>query len=158
MNNLKVLTRFALILFCFMSLGAHAMGGLSKVMFSEVQGVVVKDGKPVGGVKVTREFKWAHNDDTQKDSVTTDASGKFRFPSVSRFSIMTSLLPHEPVIKQKIVLDYEGKEYLVWRFFKRDYDENGELGGKSIKLECDVKREEGFHINKDILGICTLTN
>lgn len=134
------------------------MGGLSKVMFSEVQGMVVKDGKPLAGVKVTREFKWAHNDDTQKDTVATDAGGKFQFPSVSRFSIMTSLLPHEPVIKQKITLDYEGKEILVWRFFKRDYDENGELKGKPIKLECDVKREEGFHINKDILGIGTLIN
>lgn len=132
------------------------MGGLTKVMFSEVQGVILKDGKPVSGALVTREFTWAWNDYSQKDQFTTDSTGKFKFPLASRFSLATSLLPHEPVIKQKITIQHEGKEYLAWRYFKHDYNKNDELAGKDINLKCDLTKEPGFYINKDIFGICVL--
>ncbi len=132
------------------------MGGLSKVMFSEVQGVVLNGGKPVSGAKVRREFQWAWNDILEKDETTTDSAGKFSFPLLSRFSLGSSLLPHEPVISQRIYIDHEGKEYLAWRYFKRDYNVNDELSGKSINLQCELKKEPGYHINKDIFGISTL--
>ncbi len=132
------------------------MGGLAKVMFSEVQGVVLKDGKPVAGAKVVREYTWAWNDASQKDEIITGTDGKFQFTLTNRLSLLTSIFPHEPVIHQKITITSESKEYLAWRFSKHDYDENGELNGKKIAIACDLGNKKGFHINDDIYGICVL--
>jgi hypothetical protein len=138
------------------ALESKAMGGLSKVMFSEVQGVVLKEGKPVAGAKVVREFIWAWNDASQRDEVTTDASGKFKFDLASRVSLITSIFPHEPVISQKIKIIHHGKVYIAWDFTKHDYDENGELDGKKINIKCELEKNEGYHINTSVWGICTL--
>jgi hypothetical protein len=139
------------------TLEGNAMGGLSKVMFSEVQGVVLKEGKPLAGAKVVRTFNWAWNNAKQKDEVMTDASGKFNFESVSRSSLITSIFPHEPIVDQEIKIIYGNKEYMAWFFTKHNYDENGELKGKKINIKCDISVEAGQHINSDIWGICTLS-
>ncbi len=132
------------------------MAGLTKVMFSAVQGVVLKDGKPLTEVKVLRTFKWTWNDTKQHDETTTDANGKFNFALASRISLITSISPHEPVIYQTIKIIYEGKEHMAWELTKHNYRENGELKGKKINIECKIEKKEGYHINTDIWGICTL--
>ncbi len=131
------------------------MAGLSKVMFSEVQGMVLKDGKPVAGAKVVRSYKWAWNDAKQKDEVITDASGKFRFKIAKRMSLITSIFPHEPVVNQEIIIHYGNKQYKAWFFFKRDYEENSELNGKPINIKCEISTEEGYHLGNKVWGICT---
>lgn len=130
--------------------------GVSKVMFSPVQGIVLQGGKPVSGAKVVREYSWAWNDAERKDEAVTDASGRFQFPLATKASLLTSIFPHEPVIHQKITIVHNGKEFLAWRFSKHNYDENGELRGKKIDLKCDLDNKKGFHINEDIYGICVL--
>ncbi len=132
------------------------MAGVSKVMFSEVQGVVLKAGKPLAGAKVVRTYTWAWNDAEQTDQVTTDASGKFSFALAKRLSFITSIFPHEPVIYQRIEISYENNEYLAWRLTKHNYDENGELKGKKINIKCDIDTEAGQHIGDGIWGIGTL--
>lgn len=131
------------------------MSGLGKVMFSAVQGVVLKDGKPLPGVKVVRTFNWAWNDATQKDEATTDTNGKFRFETAKRLSLITSIFPHEPVIDQEIIIHYENKQYTAWFFAKRNYEENGELSGKKISIKCDINTPEGYNLGNKVWGICT---
>jgi hypothetical protein len=142
--------------FYFVSLGAYAMGWFSKVMFSQVQGVVVKNGKPVSGASVMREFEWAWNDIRETDKTTTDGEGKFSFLLITRLSIMTSIMPHEPVIFQKITIVHDDKKYLAWSYFKHNYDNNGEVDGRRLNLHCELTREEDFHIKPALFGICTL--
>lgn len=134
------------------------MGGFDKVMFSKVQGVVLKNGKPIAGAKVTRYYKWGATDDEKTEETSTDKNGNFSFPSTSKFSILRSMLPHEPVIFQEIIIHHEGEKYTAWRFTKHDYGENDELDGTPINLKCELTQEKGFLIskNKKVFGIATL--
>lgn len=135
------------------------MGFLSKVMFSEVQGVLLKDGKPVPNARVKREYHWHWNDKKVSDETITDASGNFRFPLATQSAIGASLLPHEAVIFQEITLAHEGQDYILWQFFKRDYDTNSEFDGAPTRILCDLKTPPGRHIaNSKAYGICTLKN
>lgn len=145
------------IFLCAVSLEGYAMGGLSKVMFSEVRGVVLQDGKPVVGARVVRSYRWHWNDASQQDEVTTGADGKFQFKLTSRLSLITSIFPHEPVIHQEIKIISANKEYLAWEFNKRNYDENGELNGKKVSIKCELANKEGYRVNNDIWGICDLS-
>lgn len=145
----------ALIALCCLTLGVNAMGRFSRVLFSEVHGTVLKDGKPLSGVTVRRVFNWRWGKEKGKDQTATNSAGQFRFPQIDRESISASI-PHEPVIGQFIYIDHEGKEYVAWETFKHDYVVNGELDGKPINLDCELTRENGFHIRDSVNGICKL--
>ncbi|WP_293368635.1 DUF6795 domain-containing protein [Nevskia sp.] len=86
------------------------------------------------------------------DTTATDASGSFRFPAVFGSSLFGSVLPHEPVIEQKILIQRDGKTYRAWVFVEGEYAENGELGGEPIRLSC---RLEDAPSRKDgVFGVC----
>ncbi|MBI3230010.1 MAG: hypothetical protein HYZ45_07515 [Burkholderiales bacterium] len=149
------LWRLALLFLFFMFSGANAMA--SKVMFSEVQGVVLKNGAPVAGAKIKREYTWAWDNKKVTEDAVSDAAGKFAFSQASKSSFMSGLMPHEPVISQLITISFEGKEYIAWDFRKHNYDNNGELKGKPIKISCELTRKPASsYINDDIYGICSL--
>jgi hypothetical protein len=123
-------------------------------LFSEVEGVVVHRGQPVAGATVERSYHWGWKDQTFSSTVATDASGRFSFPEDSRSSMGGSLLPHEPLITQKILIRHDGRQYEAWIFTKRNYDQNGELKGRKIRLTCDLDRTPS-HTGK-VYGICTV--
>ncbi len=147
--------RWAFALLFFLSLGANAMGG--KVMFSEVRGVVLMNGAPVAGAKVSREYTWAWDNKKVREEAQSDAAGKFSFARASKSSFMSGLMPHEPVISQLITISFEGKDYIAWDFRKHNYDDKGELKGKPINLSCELTRKpSSSYIKDDIYGICSL--
>lgn len=123
-------------------------------LFSEVKGVVVKQGLAVEGAVVEQEFRWAWNDEVGLVQTKTDAEGKFSFPAVIRSSFLGSLLPHEPMITQTILIKHEGNVYKAWMFDKGNYKENGELNGKAISLYCDL--EAPLSHKENVYGICQL--
>ena len=88
-----------------------------------------------------RSWFWHWKDSRGADTAITDTSGAFRFPSVYRSSMFSSMLPHEPVIEQKILIQHGGKTFRAWVFAKGEYGENGELGGKPIRLTCRLENE-----------------
>ena len=137
---------------------ACAMG--QKVLFSEVQGIVVRDGAPVGGAVVERSYLWAWNDKRGSDSAVTDQQGAFRVPVITGRSFLGGVLPHEPAVDQTIHIRHEGKTYEAWVFSKRNYDGNGELNGKPLRLHCDLssppKRTETGPAGQGYFGICEL--
>lgn len=121
-------------------------------LFSEVKGVVLSQGRPVANAEVERVYNWAWKDVTRSDKIKTDQQGRFSFPKAAQSSFLGSLLPHEPVVTQKIFIRHNGAEYKAWMFTKHNYRENGELNGKPITLTCRLESEPAF--KGEIFGIC----
>ena len=113
-------------------------GCMAKVMFSETSGVVLDHGEPVVGAKIDRSYLWVWNNAKHSDSTVTDASGRFRLPELTATSL-TSLFPHEPIVRQKITISHNGTSYDAWETRRRNYEVNGERpGGKKVKLRCEL--------------------
>lgn len=129
--------------------------GLSSrlVLFSEVHGTVLNHGKPVQGAELVQEIVWSDNkNDVPPIRTSSDADGRFHFAEVVHGAGVTRMVPHQPVILQKIIIRYQGVDYMAWRHTKNTYDANSELDGKPLNLQCELSREpdfEGTHY-----GIC----
>lgn len=124
----------------------------TKCLFSEVQGVVLNGGKPVSGARLERTWFWHWKDQRGADATTTGSDGSFSFPAVFGSSLTSAFLPHEPVIEQKILIRHGDQTYRVWVFAKGEYEENGELSGRPIRLTCRLEAEPR---RKDgVFGIC----
>jgi hypothetical protein len=123
------------------------------VLFSEVHGTVLKDGKPVSGAEIIEKAKWS--DDADKNPMQrsiTGQDGAFSFPAMERSAGLLRFIPASPNIAQTILIRYEGVEYVAWIHDKGSYDANVELDGKPINLVCELTRKpdfEGRHY-----GIC----
>lgn len=123
-------------------------------LFSEVHGVVTHQGKPVVGAIVEQHYVWHWKNERGQTQVNTDAEGKFRFPAIVKSSLMASVLPHEKIIEQTILIKHEGNTYKAWVFDKSNYNQNGELKGKPIVIECELQNP--LTHKGDIYGICEL--
>ena len=145
------------ILVAAVSLMAAAQGvAMAKmVLFSALQGKVLLAGKPVAGATVEREFVWGWKDETGRDSAITDGGGGFSLPPVVRNSVLGALLPHEPSIRQTILIKHGGQTYKAWMFDKGNYDDNGELSGKPIVMTCRL--ETTPQRRGSVYGICELS-
>ncbi len=135
-------------------LGSQGVAMAKMVVFSEVQGKVLHNGKPVANAVLEREFRWTWKDEVGTDSTTSNAAGGFAFPRIERSSLFASVLPHEPNIEQTILIKVDGKTYKAWMFRKRDYKLNGELDGKPIVITCHLEAEPSHH--GKVFGICEL--
>jgi hypothetical protein len=135
----------------------HAMA-FSKTfhLFSEVDGIVLQAGRPVEGVEVAQEYRWHWTDQQARNVTRTDAQGRYHFPAITGQSFSGSLLPHEPVVNQRIQFVHQGKTYQGWYHAKHNYDDRGELGGKPMRLVCDLNDEPVPRPEIGSSGICTL--
>lgn len=106
-----------------------------KVMFSDVTGEVTLDGQPIKGVEVIQFYQWAWNDKKVEYKTITDDQGMFSFPARKIFGGLANILPHEPVISQRITIKYNDKDYVLWQHSKHNYEMNGELKGNKLILE-----------------------
>lgn len=124
-------------------------------MFSEVNGFVLKDGVPVEGALVERSFVWTSSrGETATDSTGTDSQGRFHFPPAFKRSLAASILPHNPRIRQTILIRHEGEAHQAWVFVKGNFREDGELQGRPLSLVCDLE-EEPDRID-GVFGICKI--
>ena len=124
-------------------------------LFSPVNGVVLFNGEPVAGAALTRSWFWHWKDRRGEDVTHTDAAGRFSFPAVYGSSLLGGILPHEPVIEQKIIIDHAGDSYRAWVYTKGLYSENGERNGMPIRLTCRLESEPSR--KEGIFGICELS-
>lgn len=90
------------------------------VLFSAIDGQVVKSGQPLAGVTLNREWSFTGDGKRGHDSATTDASGHFAFPAVIVPYQPARLLAQQPVVTQLITLADGGEERRVWVSSKRD--------------------------------------
>lgn len=109
----------------------EANKGFSVSLFSTVKGQLLQQGKPLEGAKVERtyHFTWANKD--YKDETYTDEQGRFYFSESVKWMLLGHVLPHEPVIPQKITVFQQGGAHPVdiWLKTKRNYRTMGELSG-----------------------------
>lgn len=149
--------KFLLIVLVFSLSGLSegcAMGAFDRlVLFSEVHGTVLKDGKPVEGAELIEKVVWSDDEnEIPPQHAVTDAKGAFSFPAVERKAGLLRLIPAQPTIQQTITIKYQGVEYTAWLHGKGSYNANTELDGKPINLVCELTRQpdyEGKHY-----GIC----
>lgn len=130
----------------------------SKVLFSPVRGVVVRDGVPVGGATVERTYRWVLKDVRGRDTVVTDPDGTFRFDAATGSGLLSSIMPHEPIIEQKIVITHDGQAFEAWVYSKRDYVENGEAK-RPLVMRCDLQtppRAVAIDDFRRYFGLCDL--
>ena len=144
----------------WMSVGAVVvlLGGLQgtamakKVIWSPMKGRVMLNGQPAAGALLVRNFDWEWKDETGSDQTVTNAAGEFSLPAIERSSLLGSLVPHQPVIKQVMVIEYKGVKYQAWGFHKMNYSENGENEGRPIIVTCRLEAERALH--GQVSGIC----
>lgn len=126
---------------------------LKVCLFSEVNGVVTQDGKPIAGAEIIRTAEF--NNKAYIDSTMTDTHGRYYFNA--RFiNSINKILPIEPRVPQKISIRYHNKEYLGWDMDKRDYEINGEIDRK-LDLVCELSKEpemKKLGISGYVDGIC----
>jgi len=122
-------------------------------LFSQVNGQVLLEGKPIAGAEVTRTA--IYKQDNHVETTVSDQNGSFHFDALDVHSV-NRILPSEIVVTQKITIHYDGKDYLAWKTVKRSAEENDELSGYLGKLVCDLsaseKQTETAH--SVIAGIC----
>ena len=147
-------SKFWLVLLFFIYFIGESQAMAQMYLFSEVHGVVTNQGKPVFGAVVEQQYFWQWKSEHGQTQLKTDAEGKFTFPAIIKSSVMASLLPHEKIIEQTILIKHEGNIYKAWMFDKRDYEKNGELDGKSIFMDCNLQNQLSH--NGKIYGICEL--
>ena len=122
------------------------------VIWSAMKGRVLMNGQPASGAVLKRNFFWHWKSENGSDETKANAAGEFSFPAIERSSFLGGLLPHEPVIEQAIVIEYQGKSYKAWNLAKRDYDDNGENQGRPIDVTCHLEAERAKH--GDVMGLC----
>jgi hypothetical protein len=144
------LSGVGLVFLILMAMQGTAMAKM--VIFSAVSGKVLHDGKPVAGALIEREWKWAWKDEAGADRVITAPDGSFSLPMVERSSLLGSLLPHTPSVRQTILIKHAGTTYKAWMFDKEEYANNGELKGKPIRITCRLENQPSRH--GDVFGIC----
>jgi len=127
-------------------------------LFSEINGVVTLDGKPVAGAEIVRTaiFK----DKPRIDKAITDEAGKFHFDAMYGHSLGKLINMFEMVIPQTMTIHYHNHEFLGWRTSKRDYHENAELDSdRDITLSCDLSNEPSLkdqQYGRPVRGVCDI--
>lgn len=121
-------------------------------LFSAVKGVVLDHGKPVEGAIIERSYEWGWKSQLGSDSTSTNSHGDFHLPVIWGYSLLGSLLPHQPVVRQTILIKYGGKSYEAWLVNKMGYEQNDELDGRPITLTCRLEAEPARH--GKVFGIC----
>jgi len=129
-----------------------------QVLFSEVKGVVQKQGKPLANVEVIRSY--TELDNTGNESVKTDENGHFNFPKVTKtlFFELGFFPPSKVVITQEIVIKFEEKIFDAWVFSKGDYKNGSEIGKEKINIICDLNNEVKYTetpSGDSVYGLCT---
>ncbi|MFT3784266.1 MAG: hypothetical protein QM790_19840 [Nibricoccus sp.] len=127
---------------------------LKLCLFSPVKGTVVHKGRPVVGAVIERTCKWNwKNYEPTTDQTKTDKNGEFSLPGIYSWMIHAQLVPHQPVIHQKITVKCDGNEFSAWAYMKMEYGlykelemerwagESPGLGGKPINLFCELDAE-----------------
>jgi hypothetical protein len=122
-------------------------------LFSEVHGTILDRGIPVPNAEIVQKVVWSDNpEDVKEARARSDADGRFHFDPVMGPAGLTRLIPHQPVILQRITIRHEGVDYPAWRHTKDTYENNSELDGKPLNLSCELSRSPDF--DGTHYGIC----
>jgi hypothetical protein len=175
--------RWLILAVLFFPITVLAMDFFRFCLFSDVEGRVVLNGKPVVGAVVERTYRIGGTEDEISDKTTTDSAGYFGFGRIWKYSLLT-FLPGEMNVRQRIWINHEGKKYEAWRLTKyrpleldgelppvglgddfdpRTYDASTKYPKRKIKLLCDLANEPSWKEryrgrDETLFGVCTVVN
>tara|TARA_R110002126_G_scaffold38317_16_gene114480 strand:+ start:3773 stop:4306 length:534 start_codon:yes stop_codon:yes gene_type:complete len=111
-----------------------------------VQGKVLLNGKPVAGVKISREL---HYDQEYVDTTSSDATGSFSFPAKSIRSRKPGSL-QELRTRQVIVVHYQQQTYLLWYLTTSSITPQQAIVQRLAALNCELSDDEQEQIFPNI--------
>ena len=116
-------------------------GGEKKeaVLFSPLEGKLTLNGKSASGAKITLWLAWKDKEG-EYHHFSADEAGHFSIPAQIAIYKESPLL--QISIGQTITVDYEGREYLIWRAGKTTTTLYGELGGRPKNVTCELSDPE----------------
>ncbi|MCC5865553.1 MAG: carboxypeptidase regulatory-like domain-containing protein [Wenzhouxiangella sp.] len=142
----KVVAKWILVLLFgwAMLAGALMVFGSPLVLMSAMEGRLTDAGsQPAANIRLVRSWDWAWRNLQGQDETTTDEDGFFRFPAVTGNSLTARLLPHEPSVRQRIMAHHPTGPIEIWLARKGNYDDNGELQGRPLRVLCDLADPPG---------------
>ena len=113
-------------------------------MASPVKGQVMINGEPATFAEINQEIIFSWREKIFKAETKSDMDGNFSLPAITYREVSAHLLPHQPNIRQTILISYNGVEYPAWFFNKSDYLLLTELEGKSVNLVCELTNEKDY--------------
>lgn len=155
---------FILISGLFVGSSMGIFDSMTVNLFSEMKGVVTLHGKPVAGAVVTRTANPSGKE--YIDSTKTDSSGRFSFERATTKSFL-KLLPGDDSVFQKVLINYDGIEYVAWETGAASATNKGELNELDtigtekeidINLICELSAPMSYKAGAyatTISGICT---
>lgn len=143
----------AAAVFVLITTGEDMSSASKRVLFSQVEGVITKDGVPVVGAEVEQIVLYKSENKVPRVTVLTDSEGRFVFAEVSTTD-GPKLLPGETTVTQSLVINHEGNEYQGWNHGKKGKEANTESGGRPMKLICELNDEPDS--SGTSYGICRL--
>ncbi len=126
----------------------------------EVEGRVLKDGKPVEGLQISRSLTY---EEELIDRTTTDVDGRFYFPSKT----IQSRLPGRPLTdarnRQIVYATENGQHFILWHYTTDSIEPEITVTEKLSALNCDLSDPEKLYHFKwiehpdfthDVISIC----
>lgn len=110
--------------------------------FSELEGNVYLNGKPLKNTEITRYYRSGWFKNPTEETAITNESGYFEFEKAKRFIIIEFL--HQPVVNQNIKTKINNKEYELYTNNKFNYENLGEFRYKDKshkKIKGEVSTE-----------------
>lgn len=152
--------KYTVCIFCFLISGCSPHFDYI-YFFSETEGTVFLNNLPISNASVKRIYQLGDYTDEVIEKTITNKDGKFTFPHGREYRIIKTI--GEAVIRQKILIKHEGKEYIGWKYTNRGLEEYPEIGQK-IKLNCNLgqpvekkklKAKKNYR-PKDYEGLCNV--
>lgn len=124
-------------------------------LFSAVGGRVLDHGVPVEEAGLERTYAWSWTNRSGDDRAVTDVRGDFAFPAIRGRALLGSILPHEPVVDQTILIHHGGKTSKAWMLTRGNYLEKRRAwpahhAGVPPGSEGDAPREGPRHLRAAI--------
>ncbi|MBB3060942.1 DUF6795 domain-containing protein [Microbulbifer rhizosphaerae] len=131
-------------------------GGKEVFLFSKVSGYLTYENKPASHITLRRLVEC--DGENYEDTIETNSDGFFSLEALTKKE--RAILPKEFVSHQKLIAEYEGKEFLIWETVKRSEEENAELEGKTLDFKCELTDDTRFiHMMLHSIGTnCTWNN
>ncbi len=110
------------------------------VIASPMEGILMKDGKPLPNAKIIRKLRWNGNDEGFVSEFYTDDEGFFSLP-IHEESLALGIL-NQFVAKTELQIDHDGSNHEIWYSSKLSPEIHAETDGALEQLTCDIHNEE----------------
>lgn len=124
-----------IILLCLTLLLSGCSVISSSKLTSDLAGAVTRQGSPIAGAVVKYNVESGWYGTWEEQVLVTDENGKFETPEWK--IVRPFVLVHQPVIKQELLIEYEGRVYDAWLYTRMVYSDNGDPANGSF-LICDL--------------------